>query len=91
VRRATHLFIPLVAAALLGLAAPSCGPDPAEACARAYEHLLHLGQRPSEPELRERFITTCVEARDEGQVKCILSADTPEAATSCKATRKRPG
>ncbi|TNF30690.1 MAG: hypothetical protein EP329_13480 [Deltaproteobacteria bacterium] len=83
----------LVAAALLAATAlfAACGDDPQVACGEAYEHLLTIGRRTHDADLRARFVKSCVEAYDKKKIACIQRAATPEEALACKWFKKRPG
>ena len=39
----------------------------------------------------ERFVKACVEAYDEGRIRCLLDATTTEDALACRAGRVPPG
>jgi len=82
-----------VFAAFLALAplAAACSADPPTACGDAYEHLLTLGHRNHDPELRARFLKSCVEAWDKKKVACLQAAETADEALACDWFKKRPG
>ena len=83
--------LPLLFALGLALAAPACGPEPDDVCAAAYAHLLSLGRRSHDRDLRSRFIKACVESWDPDKVDCVTRATTADEALACEWKKKRPG
>ncbi len=77
----------LGAGALVG----GCDPDPSEACALTYRHLLELAKRNNDPALMSKFVEACRDAYDPERLECIKRAATAGAALACKPVRMRPG
>lgn len=86
-RRAFVVVLALGSSALVS----GCDPDPSEACALTYRHLLELAKRNNDPALMTKFVDACRDAYDPERLACIKSASTAGAALACKPVRKRPG
>ncbi len=91
--RARILRAALVACALplASSAAAGCAPETRGPCLEAYRHLLEIGRKNHDPDLERRFVDSCGEAWDAGQVACLMQAETPEQAVACRPTKTRPG
>ena len=69
----------------------ACDPDPAPKCDEAYNHLITLAKRAPDLEQRQRFMTACIQAFDEGRHTCLLEATSIDEAVTCRPTKVRPG
>lgn len=85
----TPLPLAALSSALLSLTA--CDPDPSPRCAEAYDHLIALSKRPPDGGERDRFVTACRDAFDEGRHACLLEATTADEALACRPRQVRPG
>tara|TARA_B100000683_G_scaffold112258_1_gene110457 strand:+ start:74 stop:325 length:252 start_codon:yes stop_codon:yes gene_type:complete len=75
---------------LLGFLA-GCASDQEAPCQQAYVHLVEIAKQEEHLATRERFVKACVEAYDEGRIRCLLDATTTDDALACRAGRVPPG
>lgn len=86
--RVSIAALALIATLTVGTA---CDPEPGPLCAEAYDHLIGIAKRPDRPEPRDRFVSACIDAFDEGRHRCIMGATTAEDALACRPRKVRPG
>jgi hypothetical protein len=68
----------------------ACSPSREEPCSAAYEHLLKISEQERDSNVRERFISACLDAWDQERHQCIMEATTSKAAMACDPGRVPP-
>jgi hypothetical protein len=69
----------------------ACKEPPTRPCGLEYEHLIKLGDRRKNLNLKARYINACVNAWDEGKHRCIMDATKASKALECRPEKVHPG